>query len=234
MVTFSLLHPSRSRSQKSRETLSKWKQRANGIDFEIILSLDKDDPDADNYDTDGIVVFGNNRSAVDAINRAAEVANGRIFIVVSDDTDCPEGWDTILSNATVGLSDFVLRVSDGIQKWICTSPIIDKTYYNRYGYIYNPIFSHMFCDTEFTHVADITKRIIWRDDILFPHLHYSKIKSPKDSVSIKADSTMNSGRDIYVKRLRENFGIEADIWNLDYRAQLSGHLEWMKFHLRQE
>jgi glycosyltransferase involved in cell wall biosynthesis len=233
-MKFSLLHPSRSRSTKSFDTVQKWIQNASGTDFEVIISIDSNDPYMEQYHAiysnvaKANIIVNDNRSAVDAINNAAKESSGEVLIVVSDDTGCISNWDGVISNAVAGKSDYVLKVYDGIQKWIVTMPVMDRTYYNRFGYVYYPEFKHMFCDTFLTHQADALKRIIWRNDITIPHLHYSIKKSVKDEVSERADKTLHDGQDVYFRLIRKNLLLDnrVDIWNLSEHAD--SHMKWIR------
>lgn len=240
----SILHPSRGRAVKSIETIEKWISRAD-IPFELIVSIDRDDPTAETYINEYSrrwllnpndtpckkIIINENRSAVDAINNAARECTGQIMIVVSDDTDCPYHWDTKILEATRGREDFVLRANDEIQPWIVTMPVIDRVYYNRFGYVYYPEFLHMFCDTLITHQADALKKIIWRDDLRFPHNHYSIKKSVKDGVNEKADATWNHGKAMYLEMVRRNLDLptSVNIYDLSHRA--NRHIEWIKANL---
>jgi len=231
-LKFSLLHPSRSRPTKSFEATQRWIQNATNSDFELIVSIDDNDPHKAQYEAiysnvpKARIIVNKNRSAVDAINNAAKESIGDILIVVSDDTSCTNQWDVIIGQATEGHYDYVLKVYDGIQKWIVTMPILDRVYYNRYGYIYHPSFKHMFCDTFLTHQADALKKVLWRNDIRIDHLHYSVTKSGKDTVTMIADSTLYEGQQTYFNLIKQNLLIDGDIWNLsDYAA---GHIEWCK------
>jgi len=222
----SLIHPSRSRPEKSLETINTWFARHSSInpnnganvainDIELIVSCDLDDKSIHEYEkiyqnfyfNYSVLLSISNKSAVEAINNAAKIAKGDIFIVVSDDTDCPQDWDKIILEATEGKTDFLLRVSDGIQKRICTLPIMDRTYYNRFGYIYNPIYRHAWVDTELTEVAYSLGRIIVRNDIKFPHLHPEVTKEPKDALYLRNDKTHDEDRHIFEARKRINFGL---------------------------
>lgn len=231
-MLISLIHPSRSRPQKSKDTCLKWLTRA-ACDVELIVSIDDNDPSRRQYydaysqlDPFRIKVISNpNRSAVDAVNNAAKESKGDILIVVSDDSDCHTNWGPLILSATEGKKDFVLKTYDGIQDWIITMPVLDREYYNRFGYIYQPEYLHMFCDTEFTHVADITNKVIWRKDIIFPHLHYSVTKARRDEISEKADQTQRHGMNIYLRRFRESFGLQSvDPW----AVSSDGHKKWLR------
>ena len=59
------------------------------------------------------LIINKNRSCVEAINKAAEIARGDILIVVSDDTDCFPGWDTALLKEVEGKEDWILKTQDG-------------------------------------------------------------------------------------------------------------------------
>lgn len=228
----SLLHPSRSRPNKSFETISKWLSHSGISIFEVIISLDEDDPQLERYlqlHHSFTPIINKNRSAVDAINNAAKVAKGEILIVVSDDSDCPHDWGNKILQASRGRTDWIMKVNDGIQKWIITMPVMDRAYYNRFGYIYYPGFVHMFCDTELTHVADLLKRTIKREDLLFPHRHYSVTKQRPDEVSKQADATWNQGKELYLQRVREKFGLNGvDVMNISDTS----HYKWLKKNLK--
>lgn len=201
--------------------------------MELIVSLDADDPMLDSYKRIyPEVVIHTNRSAVDAVNLAATKATGEIMIVVSDDTECPASWDLVIKRAVAGQSDYVLKTFDGVQQWIVTMPILDRAYYNRFGYIYHPSYRHQFVDTHFTHVADVLKRIIWRNDITFHHAHYSVMRNRPDKVSQRADSTWNEGKRTYLKMLRKNLGLpkSIDIMNLSRHGR--DHLRWIQKNKR--
>lgn len=230
----SLLHPSRSRIDKSRDTMNKWISKATQK-IELIVSVDEDDPQLElylgDYATKFNVIQSKNRSAVDAINKAAEVSTGDILIVVSDDTDCPNDWVNKILTAVQGRQDYVLKVGDGIQNWLCTMPVIDRKYYERFGYIYYPEYSHMFCDTEFTHVADCLGKIIQRNDLRFPHEHYCVGKAKKDHINERADATWKQGMQLYLKRVRERFGLDPSIDVFNLSAGADSHLKWLKQNL---
>ena len=217
----SLLHPSRSRPEKSVATLNKWVSNCNNDeDIEIIISIDSDDPEYSNY-CKGMFLHlypvkiypririeeNKNRSAVDAINNAAKVTVGDILIVVSDDTEPLQNWDQLIKNSVGSKTDWILKTQDGIQPWIITMPIMDRVYYNRFGYIYHPDYQHMFCDTELTCVADLTGRKL-TSNLLFPHKHYSVTKEQPDAINKKADATWAQGEKLFIERYKRNFDLK--------------------------
>ncbi len=211
MIT--LIHPSRQRPEKSHQTILKWIMMAENK-VEVIVSLDKDDPELPRYkdyyqDLDVRFVTADNRSAVDAINLGAKFAKGDILIVVSDDTDCFPRWDSRLFDQMAGKRDWIMKTKDGIQEWLITMPIMDRTYYNRFGYIYHDAYAHCFCDTELTCVAELTGKLVI-SLAEFKHNHYSIGKSERDSVSQKADATFESGKKIFIERKKRNFDLKPE------------------------
>lgn len=241
----SIIHPSRGRAKKALETANKWIENA-GVDISYILSIDEDD-NVDEYE----FIFGKwffvegwkdiglskpvirqkcvhrnihkNRSAIDAINNAAKNTNGKIIIVISDDFDCPLNWGRKIISEVEGKTDWILKTPDGIQPWIITLPIMDRAYYNRFGYIYHPDYQHMFCDTEMSCVADLTGRRITAN-IPFKHNHYSIGGMTKDAISERADKTWEQGEKLFLSRYRQNFGLI----DTPGRIQDQGMLNWIK------
>jgi hypothetical protein len=219
----SIIHPSRSRPEKSYNTYRKWSDSAQYPDgVKWLCSLDWDDDISaymDAYTVNGFPVMSpiinKNRSCVDAINNAAKHwrCDGDILLVVSDDTDCFSGWDTALLKAVEGKTDWILKTDDGIQPYIITMPCMDRAYYNRTGYIYHPDFEHMFCDTYMTCVADITGRKI-TSNLMFKHLN----DTIKDDLRKRTDGTWQQGQDTFI-RLMKQFS-RADIQKIKDRQMI--------------
>lgn len=211
----SIVHPSRMRPELAAKTYDHWVSQMSGKHtFEYIVSIDKNDPLAEEY----VKIFkyrsvtliqNDNRSLVDASNRGAEITNGKIIILVSDDFLCFQNWDEELIKAFDNHECIVLKTWDGIQKWIVTLPIMDRAYYTRAGFFYNPEYLHMFADTEMTHKADIEGKLVFRNDLSFIHAHYTTNMNRRDQVNERADKTWVQGEAVYLRRVRENFGLPA-------------------------
>lgn len=218
-MKISIIHPSKGRPEIALKTAKNWFLKAD-LPFEYILSLDSDGLKGYEIFKDflienkrgicinkGYIVFRDNKSAIEAINYASINSKGDIIIVISDDFDCPEHWDTLLLKALEGKKDFIVKTQDGLQKTLITLPIMDRTYYDRFGYIYHPDYKHMHCDEEMTIVGHMLGRIITLD-LLFPHNHYTTGKFKKDAISLKNDSTWGHGQATLDRRAKNNFGIE--------------------------
>lgn len=234
-MKISILHPSRSRPDQAFLAMCQFTDTlSHTIDYEYILSLDNDDQSAYEEFEKGFgptyrVIRNDNKNLVQAANQAGKVATGDIIILISDDFSAGHGWDLKIVEALKGKSG-VLKTYDGTQLWIVTLPIMTRDYYDEQGYIYYPRYEHMFCDTDQTHKADLQKKLIFRNDIVFTHHHYStKTGFKKDSVNLKADGTWAQGEKVYLERCRNKFGLNGvNIYDLSPEAKQAGHIAWMK------
>lgn len=214
MKKISILHATR-RPNAAFMACMQWLQNAShNTPIEYILSVDESD--SGNYDFTDTIEFGgfrviknNNRSAIDAFNRAAEVATGDLFVCISDDMACFQDWDINLLLVVGDNKDFYLKVKDGIQPVLVTMPIFDREYYNRLGYVWFDGYSHLFCDQEATAVAIMIGRY-YQADLLFPHNHHTVGKFQFDEVSAKNDATWIQGQNLFNHRLKTNFGLAPE------------------------
>lgn len=217
----SIIHPSRNRPRQANKTIKHWLSMAKDKSkIEYILSVDKDDKDLVSYKHIGIdngiyVASNRNKSAIQAINNAAKVSTANIIIVVSDDFTAFQDWDEILLKELEGKEDFVVKTRDGIQDWIITLPLMDRTYYRRFGYIYYPGFQHLWSDSELFCVAWMMDKIIM-SDLVFEHHHYSVKKSKKDLINIKNDKTWKQGEKLFYERKKSNFELPKDILKKEF------------------
>jgi len=214
----SCIHPSRSRPSLAAQTAKKWIDKI-GLpleSFEYILSIDTDEPHHDLYrkEFDKLpkcrIITRQNRSCIDAINNAAKEAVGDIFVVVSDDFDCPEGWGLELLAHLEGKEDYIVKIDDGHQPVIITLPIMDRKYYDRFGYIYFDGYLHNFCDTDMTAVAHLLGRVV-EVPMKFEHDHPVWNKNIlRDELYKRNDKTFQSGKRTYIPRLLRNFDLNPD------------------------
>lgn len=221
-MKITVIHPSRGRADQAFKTFLKWRMSADIASWEYILSIDEDD--ADNYKIfdrefnwhDSLPngwercnkrLISPNKSAIDAINNAAKIATGDLFIIISDDFSCPEHWDTLLLNDLNDKEDFLLKTNDGLQKTLVTLPIMDRKYYERFGYVYHEDYGHMHADEEMTIVALMLGRFI-NSDLVFPHYHYTTGAMQMDDINVKNNNTWAHGQATLNRRALNNFGIE--------------------------
>lgn len=234
MIKISLIHPSKGRPKQAKYAMQAWLQSAKHRDqIEYILSIDTDETNGNkiayhDIHADTLMVYGN-KSAIEAINRAAEVSKGNLIVVMSDDFNQPPfHWDASLLTMLEGKKDFIVKTDDGAQPWIITLPIMDRKYYERFGYVYNPLFQHMFSDTAMTHIGHILGKVI-ELPMRFLHNHYSTGKMPKDYINDKNDRTWAQGEEMYLWLLDRNFMLSLDeIVNAPLKCCHKTHLDWLR------
>ena len=189
-MKFALLHPSRHRALKCFDTFSKWMMATSGQhQYEYIVSIDADDSQQKEYKNRfsefAQVIMNDNRSLVDAVNRAAELATGDLLIVVSDDFECPMKWDNELSDfiAVKELSgEYALHVNDDYSypKKLLTIPIMSRELFKRLGYIYHPTYFSMFADNDIFEACELMGVLHDCGHLTFRHNHYTVQRSPND------------------------------------------------------
>lgn len=231
MRSISICHASRSRPVQAAQTALKWLNSAsNRFNIEYIMVIDESDPMKHLYYQHvskhvSIREF-DNHSAIEAFNIGAFQSEGDIIVCVSDDFDCPDKWDEKLLFAIGDRTDFLAKTDDGQQPWIVTLPIMDQVYFDRFMYVYNPAYAHLFCDTELTHVADLLGKKITLP-ITFAHNHHTTGKTAKDALNDRNNATWVQGEEIYLAGVGNNFGLHHD----QIKGHLScdkGHIDWLK------
>jgi ADP-heptose:LPS heptosyltransferase len=225
---FSLVHPSRGRPEQALKCIRRWVMDASRHnDIEYILSLDLDD--AKNYigmvsdirELDVRVVIGPNRSVVDALNWGAKEATGDVLIYLSDDFECPVGWDLDIEEA-VGEEKFLgsnplkgvewaLKVHDGNQDQTCTISILSRAYYEALGRIYYPEYFSVYVDNDFTEEAEARGVLIDGTHLVFKHNHYLFGGLPYDATYEKENNpeAYKCGEALLERRRKEKFGLGA-------------------------
>lgn len=227
------IHPSRQRPYMAFETCMNWLNKAVRRDIEYIVSLDTTDPQLEEYERifDELkeyvtLTVNDNTSIVPAVNNGAKLSTGDLLIVVSDDFDCPLKWDEQLQMILPDKQGYIVRTSDGTGSWLITLSILDKHYYQQEGFIYNPAYTHMFCDTEYTHKAILQDAVVDGSHLLFSHNHYTTGKVKKDAVNDKANSTWGQGERVYLEAVKNNFGLKPEQIKGTFTDQ--AHINWLK------
>lgn len=210
--TISLIHPSRGRPQKAKETYEYWMQNASGtINIEHILSLDFSDPSKSDYHRFDKMTTDHNDCVVEATNQAAQIATGDILIYLSDDFKCPKDWDLLIVEKFKDVQEpMLLKVDDVLQRFeadVLTIPIMNRELYKRLGYFWNPLYKSMFVDQDLFWVCANSNWITFAPELKFPHEHYSNGKAKIDPTYTRSDLNWNQGKEIYTKRKMEGFKI---------------------------
>lgn len=214
-MKISLIHPSRGRANKASETLNHWMQMATGKhEIEHILSMDKDDPDVQNYihlfPVKTLFCLNHNSNVVEATNHAAKMATGDILIYLSDDFKCPIHWDDAIIKRILAQPklEVLLKVDDALQPFltkVLTIPIMTSGLYKLLGYFWHPAYRSMFVDEDLYHTCDKLGCMIYAPEIVFPHEHCSIGKSERDETYIRSERNWDHGKELFARRKSEGF-----------------------------
>lgn len=230
-MNFTLIHPSRGRARQAFNTMANWLNKCRKPkEVQYIFSLDSDDNQLPVYRSliAGIktqlqepakILVNPNKNLIQAIQKATqEQLRGQIIIVVSDDFDCPSGWDELIVSAideaamVYGHNRLALRINDGITKpsdKILTLPILTKELFDSLGYIYHPSYTGMFADNDLYESAEKVGKVRTVSHLLFEHKHWINSKATKDATYERHNNNLswNLGKQLLEKRRSSNFGI---------------------------
>ena len=147
-----------------------------------MVSCDADDPSMNNaamrdwvadLPADMVLRFGVRANKIDAINRdmSTLVLDWDLLLVASDDM-VPNDFgydDAIREEFTLGGSDNLLWINDGKQGKFCTIPCMDKAYYLRDQFIYDPRYISLFADNAQTEIAQKRGRLLKTGNLITNH-----------------------------------------------------------------
>lgn len=161
--------------------------------FQILVSADHGDPEMEEeiYYENTLVIYSESESKVDAINRDIEYAepDWDIIFVMSDDMRITfYGFDEIIREQFAdGDLDKLIHIPDQDAKdALATVYIAGRKYYDRFGFVYNPVYKSLFCDNE---VQDIAKKLNKYFFVNCPgvitHLNPAYGHLPKDEMFIR-------------------------------------------------
>jgi hypothetical protein len=214
--------PSRGRPDKLKSTLQKYVHNAANMNLIfIMITLDSDDPTVDHSLLNSLLAVhpniridvGISGTKVKAINRDMEKAPQFDILLLASDDMIPIVWgyDDIIRHTMhkhYPNTDGVLWFNDGHQRnGLNTLVIMGKKYYNRFGYIYNPLYRTAWCDNEFTEVANILKKQTYFDQVIIEHQHPIHGLTERDETYIKNDIGGDEDTELYKNRKRINYGI---------------------------
>lgn len=215
----SIISPSRGRPEKSFDNIQRWIARASG-DLQVIVSCDYSDDKLDDYlriykPLDEMmgdlfeVTVSSNDNVVQATNRACQGAIGDILVYVSDDFDCPTGWDVLIRRELSATSELaLLKVDDCLQKFhvpVLTIPIMTLALYDRLGYFWHPEYKSMFVDEDLYWTCKNNGWLKLAPHLKFPHNHVSIGKAENDDTYRRSAANWDQGKEVFRRRKAQGF-----------------------------
>jgi hypothetical protein len=214
--------PTRNRPVKFFETLNLYYSLLKNIDLvRFVISMDVDDLTMNNEDirkkldaySNLNYYYSNNNSKIDAINADMIDQNFDILLLASDDMiPTVNGYDQIIiddMNKYFPNGDGSLWYNDNHQKdKLNTLCIMDKQYYDRFGYIYHPSYKSFYCDNEYTLVGISSNKMIYIDNCIIKHEHPDCNHNVENDVLYKKNnSSLQQDFDNFLHRQKLNFPI---------------------------
>lgn len=187
---------------------------SSSVCYFVVAKIDSDDPNVDEYlkrleeYPEVRLKLGVSENKVHAINRdLTEIPNWHILCSHSDDMKfVVKGFDDIIRQQMD--EDCFLHFPDGmVNEKISTYSIMDKVYYDRFLYIYNPLYKNVYCDNEAFDVAKLTGRHKFINQQIFSHEHPIWGKGEWDEQYYKTEEPVSYRIDgqLYHNRKANNF-----------------------------
>jgi len=214
--------PTRERKDKFFTVLDKYYDYLSGKNnVKFLITCDSDDITMNNDEVKEkfktyknlTVIYGNSKSKIEACNAGVDEQEFQIVLLASDDMEpVMRGYDSIIiNNMCNNFPDFdgVLWFNDGFQgNRLNTLCILGRAYYNRFKYIYHPIYKSLYCDTEFTIVSQMLNKAKYFDDIIIKHVQYSIVKEEPDELYKRNDKLESVDRASFEVRQKLNFDLK--------------------------
>ncbi len=221
-----LKYPSRGRPQRFFEGMdSIYNNLYDRENFGVLVTADIDDKEMCNDSVrdriksypNAHVIYGTSKSKVDAINRdmgilPKELNTWDILVVMSDDMRFTFfGWDEIIRNQfnERGLDTLLHLPEPDSGTALAVMYIAGKDFYNRFGWIYNPVYLSLFCDNEIQEIAmQLGKYHFYNCPGMIFHANPAYGHHPKDEMFIQQQQIgWTIDHETYNKRKLINFGL---------------------------
>lgn len=207
---------SRERPKTLESTIKKYIELAVDIDKMVwLFTCDTDDkPTFELCNSFNLpnqyTALGNSTDKINAINRdVSKIDKWDILLNISDDQiPVVKGYDDIIRRTMPNDLDASLWFYDGWQNRINTQEIVGRKYYERFNYIYNPLYKSFFCDNESTEVARKLGKSIYTNKCIIKHFHPGWDKSShikRDALYNKNDKYWKHDEDMFNFRKEQGF-----------------------------
>lgn len=176
-------YPTRQRPDAFRHTLGLYYAKLSGQhSYEFLVSADNDDPTMNNHEMRAFLesrpnllfYFGDSKNKVQAINADMAGKQFDILLLASDDMrPVEEGYDQVIVSEMLRHFpnlDGVIHFNDGrVGRRLNTLVVMGMPYYERFGYIYHPDYTSLWCDNEFGAVSESLGKTVYVDKVIIKH-----------------------------------------------------------------
>ncbi len=223
-----LKYATRNRPKLFLETLENITNTISTKEYQILVSLDKDDSATlasevleKAYQFPNVKIkIGEPISKVAAINRDFEHANPWTWCVtMSDDIKfIQSGWDGKMLNDIRGewgnSTDFFAHFPDGfVNEAIPTLNVCGYDYFMRDKFTYHPVYYSVSCDVEAMYTAQMRGRYKYFPTIYYNHIHPGNISGmPNDETYRKNNPLGEIDTATYFERMSYGFYVENPVF----------------------
>lgn len=227
------------RFQRQLEAYMRTRRSTGRVQF--LITIDEDD---ETMNTPGAIEWlsgfpdvtvgvGLSGSKVAAINRDMHLApsDWTHLLLASDDMAPQAGWDaTIMSDFARFEPDRVLWYFDGHATELNTIVCCDRAYYERFGFIYDPVYKSLWCDNEFQEVAEKLGRQVKLSTMILRHDHPLHGTVPTDATYDANEVAAPEDLRTYCHRREYPYHLSILICSLTSRARLLSRLHSNLLH----
>lgn len=195
----------KNRPDKFFACLDNIRQFSGGLPYKVAVKIDNDDlsdysrlseyPECE-------VFKGVSNNKIHAINR--DIPKFDILFNHSDDMWFVSEWKRVIYDV---FNDCCLHYPDGNRLDLMTYSIMDWAYYNRFGYVYHPDYSSLWCDNEAQQVAKMLERYKYIPVQMFEHRHPAFKKAAYDEQYRKTESYFYDDKAVFERRKLINFDL---------------------------
>ncbi len=194
------------------------------IPYTFLITCDTDDSTMNNPDVIRRLnnyphleyTFGPRTSKIEAFNRDIDALEFDIVLAAHDDMQAlVKNFDIILVETmmqTFPDLDGVLNCNDGFVGRQCnTLPVIGRTYFKRFDYIYNPAYKALVANLELTNVSKMLKKEKIIDQVLIRHNHPAWGAAPVDELYQHNEKYHTQDLITFIKRRAKNFELSQEM-----------------------
>lgn len=217
---FLFKYPTRARPNVFKKTFEKYSSMLSGKHtYEWVVTMDVDDKTMNNESMISWIdshpninyCFGQSSCKVQAINANMENRSFDILLLISDDMHpCVDHYDNIIAeNMFKHFPDLsgCLHFNDGrVGDVLNTLSIMGKGLYDRFGYIYHPDYTSLWCDNEFTEVTKNWGKTAYIDHVIIKHEWINV--TGEDALHKRNETYYESDKSIF--QARQNLGFPAE------------------------
>jgi glycosyltransferase involved in cell wall biosynthesis len=181
-----------------------------GAPVELIVSIDESDPTRKEYaKLYSGYLLNDNKSVVEATNKAAAKARGDIFVYLSDDFKPFANWGKVVMEEFAKYTGpTLIKVDDMLQKFdvpVLTIPIMNRACYDKLGYFWHPGYKSMFVDEHLYWRSKKIHALKMAPHIHFEHCHVSVGKAKDDETYRASAANWDQGKALFAKHKMEGF-----------------------------